>query len=462
MESDLAQQNTAASRWQPTPLPSRFAVGISWGDGFPSAAATTTAGTVVAVDLDFAAVALDSTGLIMDACFFNNPCPFGGALRHGGDVRGEDAVSHHNNGGGGAVGERIDVDLSLLPPHTYAVAFIAMCAGDGDFGPCESAQMFCVAPVAAAAVDGAGNVGGPYAAPAPETSLMNPIALGTAAAQKATVVVLAVARRTSADKSLLPSFSFQPCLAALPRPARSFMDAYPTLLPLIDIDPVMAQELRNRQPSFNLAKGESVRLPVGMTEVVFGLGWDSRCDVDASCIGLGPEGVEKFNVYFGNKNYANGVVAHGGDNLTGEGEGDDEQIVVRLAAMPLSVTALFFTVNVYTSGKDFTDVDGEFCRLFDATPNSANHGREICRYNSLDSGSYNGIVIAALFRNPHFPQQWEFEATALPGMGNTSACLIGECRALQRSKVSGEPLREAYEARRRAACKSRSGCCVVQ
>ena len=406
---------------QPIRLPTRFAVGLSWDEQ-----------SSTRVDMDISAVAIDGTSLVIDACFFNDPCPagLGGSLRHAGDAR---------DGSAKGVDERIDVDLSLIPPYTYAIAFIATCAADADFGPCESAQMHCFAEMG--------------------QTLLPPMALGGAAAKKATVVILAIARRTSANGF---AFSLQPSLEALPRPARTFMDACPVLLPLIGIDPVMAQELRGLQPTFNLIKGESVRLPVGMTEVCFGHGWDSCCDVDASRIGLGPEGNEVFTVYFGNRSYGNGIVVHSGDNLTGQGDGDDEQIIVRLPAVPLEVAALFFTVNVYTNNKDFTDVDGEFCRLFDASRGSPNHGREIVRYKSLDSGKYNGVVLAGVFRNPHFPQQWEFVATALPGMGRTAGGLVGECKALHRSHVTGEPLPYAMEERRRNACKSSGGCCIIQ
>lgn len=394
-------------------LPTEFSVGLTWDAAGSSCRPA---------DLDVACLALDPTGLIMDACFFNNPVALGGAMRHSGDSR---------DGAAPGIDEFITVSTAMLPPYTYALVFVAMCANDGDFGPCESAQMHCF------------SLG---------TALTSPVALGQAAAQRSTVVVLGIARRSSAGWAL------EATVRGFPAPARSFMDVYRDILPMVAIDPVMAEELKSRQPVFSLKKGEAVTLPVGLTSVMFGLGWDSRCDVDASCVGLSANGSSVFTVYFSDKKYRD-VVEHSGDNLTGEGGGDDERILVKLDSMPPEVDSIFFTVNVFSSSKNFTDVESEYCRLVDVTT-----GRELVRFNSLDSGEYNGVVLVGLYRNKAFPQQWSFKATALPAMGRTVRDLVDECQALQRSHRAGDaPLPPKYQQNLdRARQKADGSCCVVQ
>jgi stress response protein SCP2 len=194
----------------------------------------------------------------------------------------------------------------------------------------------------------------------------------------------------------------------------------------------MAAELRKQQPVFQLGKGDAMPVPIGLTKVRFGLGWDSCCDVDASCIGLTADGRHEFSVYFVSRDWE-GIVTHSGDNTSGAGSGDDEQITVDLQRMPMRVASFFFTVNVFTSGKNFTDVAGEYCRLVDMERET-----ELLRFKSLDSaGPYNGVVLVALHRTPGLPQQWTFSAVAYPAGGRTCRDLVDECQMLQRKALYG-------------------------
>lgn len=144
-----------------------------------------------------------------------------------------------------------------------------------------------------------------------------------------------------------------------------------------------------------------------------GLGWDtgeSGIDVDASCLIFDYNGQHSTNVYFGNKN-APGI-SHGGDNLTGAGEGDDEVIQVELNQMPGSFGTLVFVVNVYSSGKTFSDVQNCFCRLVDKV-----NGKELCRYSltSMESlGRCNGLVMCKMTRNG---ASWKVQAIGEPANG---------------------------------------------
>ncbi|MDN5917732.1 MAG: TerD family protein, partial [Pseudonocardia sp.] len=111
--------------------------------------------------------------------------------------------------------------------------------------------------------------------------------------------------------------------------------------------------------SVSLTKGGNVSLSKeapGLTNVVVGLGWDVRSttgtefDLDASAIVLNAEGKavsDKHFIFFNNLTSPDGTVEHTGDNLTGEGEGDDEQVKVNLAGLPADVDKVVFPVSIY-------------------------------------------------------------------------------------------------------------------
>jgi tellurium resistance protein TerZ len=91
-----------------------------------------------------------------------------------------------------------------------------------------------------------------------------------------------------------------------------------------------------------------------------GLGWDAGCDLDAWCYLVGPNGESVDIVYFAKLRSTCDSVRHSGDNLTGEGEGDDEQIRVNVSAIPATVQHLFFVVQIYSQGRTFREVSATF------------------------------------------------------------------------------------------------------
>lgn len=369
-----------------------FTVGLAW-DQNPQARPT---------DLDLACVAIGPTGLITDACFYNNPQALFGALRHSGDV-----ATGANHG----IDEYITVTPTLIPPSTYALVFVAMCQSTGDLSTAETAQLHVFSQQT-------------------QSALMHPVPLGsTLCSSKATFAVLGLSRRLASGY-----WAFETSLIGFPAPARTFMDVYSQLLPLVNIDPIMAQELKNQQPTFHLTKGGEWTVPMGMTRVKFGLGWESTCDVDASCIALKRDGTLKTAVYYGARNF-NNVIVHSGDNRTGQGSGDDEVIDVQLAALPDDIESLFFTVNVFSQGYNFKDVEGEYCRLIDDSP-GPNQGTEMVRFKALDNGKYNGVVLLAMHRNPRFPSQFVCSAVAYGASGRSCGDLIDECQMLQKKRFS--------------------------
>ncbi|QJY48397.1 TerD family protein [Pseudonocardia broussonetiae] len=168
----------------------------------------------------------------------------------------------------------------------------------------------------------------------------------------------------------------------------------------------------------SLTKGGNVSLTKeapGLTDVIVGLGWDVRTttgtefDLDASAIVLNAEGKavsDKHFVFFNNLTTPDGTVEHTGDNLTGEGEGDDEQVKVNLAGLPAEVDKVVFPVSIYdadTRSQSFGQVRNAFIRVV----NQAG-GAEIARYDlTEDASTETAMVFGELYRNG---ADWKFRA----------------------------------------------------
>lgn len=138
-----------------------------------------------------------------------------------------------------------------------------------------------------------------------------------------------------------------------------------------------------------------------------GLGWEPAVrgkdiDLDASVMAFGPQRDHIDSCYFGKLSILDGAVKHSGDNLTGEGAGDDEVIVVDLGRVPAEATALFFTVNSFT-GQKFTEVTKAYCRLIDAAS-----GEELVRFDLTGAEPQTGVLMAKLIRQ--FSGEWEMTA----------------------------------------------------
>lgn len=182
----------------------------------------------------------------------------------------------------------------------------------------------------------------------------------------------------------------------------------------------------------NLQKGQKIDLTkggTGLSKVMVGLGWDevqqSRgffapppqdIDCDASVILCGDNGkilpgdTNNFLVYYGNLQHHSGAIVHQGDNLTGAGDGDDEQIMVDLQRVPSNVAKLVFVVNIYDARQrkqHFGMVQNAFIRLVDMSNNS-----EICRFNlSEQYNNMTGLVVGEIYRKNG---EWKFNAIGQP------------------------------------------------
>ncbi|MEU5099646.1 TerD family protein [Streptomyces sp. NPDC020996] len=161
----------------------------------------------------------------------------------------------------------------------------------------------------------------------------------------------------------------------------------------------------------SLRKNQTVSLVKGgrplLSQVKMGLGWEpayrgKSIDLDASVIAYGPQRNHIDSCYFGKLQILNGAVKHSGDNLTGEGAGDDEVIVVDLGRLPQEVTGLVFTVNSF-SGQKFTEVAKAYCRLLDGTT-----GEELVRFDLTNAEAQTGVMMAKLIRQ--FSGEWDMTA----------------------------------------------------
>ncbi|MGW1980002.1 TerD family protein [Streptomyces sp. NPDC001889] len=161
----------------------------------------------------------------------------------------------------------------------------------------------------------------------------------------------------------------------------------------------------------SLQKNQTVSLVKGgrplLSQVRMGLGWEPAyrgkdIDLDASVIAYGPNRNHLDSCYFGKLSILNGSVKHSGDNLTGEGAGDDEAITVDLGRLPAEVTGLVFTVNSFT-GQKFSEVAKAYCRLLDAAT-----GEELVRFDLTGAEPQTGVMMAKLIRQ--FSGEWEMTA----------------------------------------------------
>ena len=180
----------------------------------------------------------------------------------------------------------------------------------------------------------------------------------------------------------------------------------------------------------NLSKGQKVDLTKknpGLKNIMVGLGWDVNAfdsgadfDLDAAAFMLGSNGkcpTEKEFIFYGNLEHASGAVKHMGDNLTGEGEGDDEQIEVTLPDIPSNVERIAFTVTIYDADvrrQNFGQVSNAFIRIVDEVT-----GQELIRYDlGEDFSIETAIVVGELYKNNG---EWKFNAIGSGFQGGLAA-----------------------------------------
>ncbi|MES2074770.1 MAG: TerD family protein [Pseudomonadota bacterium] len=180
--------------------------------------------------------------------------------------------------------------------------------------------------------------------------------------------------------------------------------------------------------SVNLQKGQKISLEKesggALGKVTMGLGWDAiktkgflgfgskseAVDLDASCVMFDESNRPLDVIWFRQLKSRDGSVVHTGDNRTGAGDGDDEQINVDLNAVPAAARSLVFTVNSFT-GQNFSQVENAYCRLLDAAS-----GKEVARFNLSVQGGHTAQIMAKVYRHNG---EWKMHAIGENASGRT-------------------------------------------
>ncbi|MBQ2803053.1 MAG: TerD family protein [Lachnospiraceae bacterium] len=180
----------------------------------------------------------------------------------------------------------------------------------------------------------------------------------------------------------------------------------------------------------NLSKGQKVDLTKGnpgLKSIMVGLGWDVNAfdsgadfDLDAAAFMLGANGkcpTDQEFIFYGNLEHNTGAVKHMGDNLTGAGDGDDEQVFVDLTKIPANVEKIAFTVTIYDAEsrrQNFGQVSNSFIRIVDDAT-----GTELIRYDlGEDFSIETAVVVGELYRHNG---EWKFNAIGSGFQGGLAA-----------------------------------------
>lgn len=196
--------------------------------------------------------------------------------------------------------------------------------------------------------------------------------------------------------------------------------------------------------SINLAKGQRIALEkeagCSLNKVTMGLGWDAKksgggglfgsllggnksgssIDLDASCLLFDEQKNLIDTVWFRQLKSKEGSIIHTGDNRTGEGEGDDEQIKVDLTRVPTAVKSLVFVINSFT-GQTFDQVGNAFCRMVDD-----NTGKEIAKFNLSCQGQHTAQIMSKVYRHN---DEWKMHAIGENAQGRTFHDLLPALQA---------------------------------
>jgi len=191
--------------------------------------------------------------------------------------------------------------------------------------------------------------------------------------------------------------------------------------------------------AISLSKGQRVSLEKEtgrkLEKVIMGLGWDVRTkkkgllgllgggnsiDLDASAALFDSGGNLVDQVWFQQLNSRDGSVRHSGDNLTGAGEGDDEQIQVDLSKVPSAIQSVIFVVSSY-SRDTFDSIDNAYCRLVDAST-----GSEVLRYSLTGQGAHTAQIMLSLYRKD---SAWSVRAIGEKTQGRTIKDLASQLQS---------------------------------
>ncbi|MFF9396598.1 TerD family protein [Streptomyces griseoluteus] len=359
------------------------------GSNVPLPAARVTVDVAAPVRLDVSGLLLAADGKVRsddDFIFYNQPAGPGVTYRSG----------------GGSAPDSITVDTGAVPPDIEKIVVTA--------SPDAAGQTFQGIEPTATIRDADGGV---------VVASFTPPGLGAETA----LVVVEIYRRNGQWKARAVGQGYANGLAGIATDFGVTVEepAQPVSAPPVPRTPPAPQAPPAATPGagkINLDKGrvslqknQTVSLVKGgaplLSRVQMGLGWEPAyrgkdIDLDASVIAYGPQRNAVDSCYFGKLSILNGAIKHSGDNLTGEGGGDDEVITVDLGRIPPEVTGLVFTVNSF-SGQKFTEVAKAYCRLIDPTS-----GEELVRFDLTSAEPQTGVLMAKLIRQ--YSGEWDMTA----------------------------------------------------
>ncbi len=182
----------------------------------------------------------------------------------------------------------------------------------------------------------------------------------------------------------------------------------------------------------NLSKGQRVSLDKNMTMALIGLGWDTNqydggadFDLDASAFMLGANGrVRKDEdfIFYGNLKSQDGSVTHTGDNLTGEGDGDDEVLIIDFTKVPADVEKIAITVTIYDAqarGQNFGQVSNAYVRVARMANANDTVGTEVLKFDLVEEFSIEtALVVCEIYR---YGNDWKFNAVGAGYQGGLHA-----------------------------------------
>lgn len=324
-------------------------------------------------DIDLQGVAVDQKGTIVDAVYYNGP-----VILDGGAVRGWQETS-------GQAEVTITTMFDSLPEGVEIILFVVAAYGTGHL--CDSQKVrFAIH----------------------EDEKASELFCHTANRDGDVEIVGAAFRRAGL------SWSFR-ALHVATGDGRHFMDVLEELGKAIQLFIPQAPAQQNVQ--FALQRSAIVDLPLAFEKVAVGLGWDTtggEVDLDVSGVLLDEFSQEITAVFFGNLEEPG--LKHSGDNLTGAGHGDDEQIEMTFVEVDPDCQQVLLVINVFTEKRALDSVQNPYCRLL------GNDGEEIARYQLTEAPCEEpALVIARFFRNPHshgVDQRWGFQAMGVSATGN--------------------------------------------
>lgn len=181
--------------------------------------------------------------------------------------------------------------------------------------------------------------------------------------------------------------------------------------------------------AISLQKGQKISLTkeaggAALTKIVMGLGWDAKktkgffgmgakdqeIDLDASCVLFDEAKNPVDSIFFNQLVSKDGSVVHTGDNRTGAGDGDDEQIVVDLSRVPATVKSIVFLVNSFT-GQNFSQIENAFCRVVNGGNN-----QELAKYDLSCTGAHTAMIMAKVYLHNG---EWKMHAIGENTSGRT-------------------------------------------